>query len=91
MFIKEYIQLYLEAALPKYPIEGITAVTSHLTTTSLLAHVSSGLGTKDIILADVSTLLCLIPIMFLNILNKLYYFTKNREITTHLTYFRLFF
>ncbi|XP_053617556.1 large ribosomal subunit protein mL44 isoform X2 [Plodia interpunctella] len=50
-FIIEYIQLYLEAVLPKLPLEGITNVRKHLTSEETLAHVSLHLGTKDIILA----------------------------------------
>ncbi|XP_063833088.1 large ribosomal subunit protein mL44 [Ostrinia nubilalis] len=50
-FIKEYIQLYLETALPKFPLEGVAGVRQHLTSESTLAHVSSHLGTKDMILA----------------------------------------
>lgn len=52
--MKEYIQLYLEAVLPKFPIEGITCIREHLTSRDTLAHVSRHLGTKDIILAAVS-------------------------------------
>lgn len=52
--MKEYIQLYLEAALPKFPLEGVAGVRHHLTSEATLANVSSHLGTKDIILAAVS-------------------------------------
>ncbi|XP_013184046.2 large ribosomal subunit protein mL44 [Amyelois transitella] len=50
-FISEYIQLYLEAVLPKFPMEGVTQIRRHLTSEDTLAHVSLHLGTKDIILA----------------------------------------
>ncbi|XP_023941700.1 39S ribosomal protein L44, mitochondrial [Bicyclus anynana] len=51
-FMKQYIQLYLEAALPKFPIEGINGICDHLMSENVLANVSLHLGTKDIILAD---------------------------------------
>ncbi|XP_063368541.1 large ribosomal subunit protein mL44 [Cydia amplana] len=50
-FIRHYIQLYLEAALPKFPLEGVAGVRQHLTSEDTLANVSLHLGTKDIILA----------------------------------------
>ncbi|KAL0818305.1 hypothetical protein ABMA28_008791 [Loxostege sticticalis] len=50
-FIKEYIQLYLEAVLPKFPQEGVASIRQHLTSEDILANVSLHLGTKDIILA----------------------------------------
>ncbi|KAI8442161.1 hypothetical protein MSG28_005769 [Choristoneura fumiferana] len=50
-FMKEYVQLYLEAALPKFPLEGVAGVWQHLTSEATLANVSAHLGTKDIILA----------------------------------------
>lgn len=52
--MEQYIQLYLEAALPKFPREGIVGVCNHLNSEKVLANVSLHLGTKDIILADVS-------------------------------------
>lgn len=50
-FMNEYIQLYLEATLPKFPLEGIKCIKSHLLSESTLAHISTHLGSKDIILA----------------------------------------
>ncbi|KAM3963966.1 mitochondrial ribosomal protein L44 [Aphomia sociella] len=50
-FLNTYIQVYLEAVLPKFPLEGVVAVRSYLTSEELLAHISSHIGTKDIILA----------------------------------------
>ncbi|XP_049879150.1 39S ribosomal protein L44, mitochondrial [Pectinophora gossypiella] len=50
-FMKEYIQLYLEAVLPKFPMEGIAGIKQHLMSEATLSHVSQHLGTKDIILA----------------------------------------
>ncbi|KAJ0173098.1 hypothetical protein K1T71_011274 [Dendrolimus kikuchii] len=50
--MNEYIQLYLEAVLPKFPMEGIACIKNHLLGEGTLAHVSSYLGTKDIILAS---------------------------------------
>lgn len=52
--MEKYIQLYLEAALPKFPMEGIVGVCNHLNSEKVIANVSLHLGTKDIILADVS-------------------------------------
>lgn len=51
-FMKEYIELYLERVLPRLPIEGIKCVVDHLMSKDVLAHVSSHLGTKDIILCS---------------------------------------
>lgn len=51
-FIKDYIRLYLEAVLPKFPVEGVLAVRNYLASEDTLAHVSVHLGTKDIILAN---------------------------------------
>nr|XP_026489072.1 39S ribosomal protein L44, mitochondrial [Vanessa tameamea] len=50
-FMEEYIQLYLEAVLPKFPVEGIVGIKNHLMSESVLANISLHLGTKDIILA----------------------------------------
>lgn len=52
-FLKEYIHLYLEAVLPKLPVEGVASIQQHLTSEAVLSHVSLHLGTKDIILAAV--------------------------------------
>lgn len=54
--MKEYIQLYLETVLPKFPVEGVKAVRNYLVNEDTLAHISLHLGTKDIILSDVSLL-----------------------------------
>ncbi|CAH0758692.1 unnamed protein product [Diatraea saccharalis] len=50
-FIKEYVQLYLETVLPKFPLEGVTSISNHLLSEETLAVISLHLGTKDIILA----------------------------------------
>ncbi|KAI5642588.1 hypothetical protein NE865_05355 [Phthorimaea operculella] len=50
-FMKEYIQLYLEALLPKFPLEGVAGIRQHLMSEATLAHIAQYLGTKDIILA----------------------------------------
>lgn len=50
-FLNEYIQVYLETVLPKFPLEGIVGIRRYLTSEDLLAHVSLHIGTKDIILA----------------------------------------
>lgn len=51
--MNEYILAYLETALPRFPIEGVKRVREHLTSTAILANISSNIGTKDIILAAV--------------------------------------
>lgn len=51
-FMSQYIQSYLEAALPRFPSEGIASLHKYLMSEAVLSHVSSHLGTKDIILAD---------------------------------------
>lgn len=51
-FINEYIQLYLEAVLPKFPLQGVRSIQNHLVSEETLMHVSLHLGTKDIILAS---------------------------------------
>ncbi|KAL4712355.1 hypothetical protein ACJJTC_001516 [Scirpophaga incertulas] len=50
-FIKEYVQVYLETVLPKFPVDGVTSITKNLTNEETLSHISLHLGTKDIILA----------------------------------------
>ncbi|XP_045453857.1 39S ribosomal protein L44, mitochondrial [Melitaea cinxia] len=50
-FMDEYIKLYLETVLPKFPMEGITSVKNYLISESVLSKISLYLGTKDIILA----------------------------------------
>ncbi|XP_013145888.1 PREDICTED: 39S ribosomal protein L44, mitochondrial [Papilio polytes] len=51
-FINQYTNLYLEAVLPRLPLEGITAIKEHLNSEETLANISKHLGTKDIILAS---------------------------------------
>lgn len=46
----EYIITYLNLSLPKFPRDGIKAIYQHLVSEKTLAHVSSHLGTKDLIL-----------------------------------------
>lgn len=55
-FINEYVQLYLETVLPKFPLEGVNEVRNYLTNEDRLAKISLSLGTKDIILAAVTIL-----------------------------------
>lgn len=50
-FINEYVQLYLETVLPKFPLEGVNEVRNYLINEDRLAKISLSLGTKDIILA----------------------------------------
>lgn len=50
-----YIPSYLEHAFPDFPQEGILAIKDFLTTENILSDISRSLGTKDIILSDVST------------------------------------
>jgi len=49
--LTEFIVTYLNLSLPKYPRDGIKAIYKHLISDEVLAHVSSHLGTKDLILA----------------------------------------
>ena len=46
----EFINSYLNLLLPKFPRDGIKAIHQHLMLEEALAHVSSHLGTKDLIL-----------------------------------------
>lgn len=46
-----YISAFLKYHLPNYPNEGLSAIQRYLLSTKKLAHVSSNLGTKDIIMA----------------------------------------
>jgi large subunit ribosomal protein L44 len=47
----EFIITYLNLSLPKFPRDGIKAIYKHLVSEETLAHVSSHLGTKDLILS----------------------------------------
>lgn len=49
--MEEYITAYLTYSLPKFPQEGIKAIYGYLTSMKFLARVSSGIGTKDLILS----------------------------------------
>lgn len=49
--LTEYIVTFLNLSLPKYPREGIKGIFQHLISDEVLSHVSSHLGTKDLILA----------------------------------------
>ncbi|XP_046386184.1 39S ribosomal protein L44, mitochondrial isoform X2 [Ischnura elegans] len=49
-FMTYYIKGYLRIMLPQFPEEGICAVHDYLMTNEVLAHVSSHIGTKDILL-----------------------------------------
>lgn len=57
--MKDYIKIYLETVLPKFPMEGVISVRDYLVSESVLANISLHLGTKDIILAAVSNNLIL--------------------------------
>lgn len=46
-----YISAFLKYHLPNYPNEGLSAIQRYLLSNKKLAHVSSNLGTKDIIMA----------------------------------------
>lgn len=46
----EYIITFLNLSLPKFPRDGIKAIYKHLVSEKTLAHISSHLGTKDLIL-----------------------------------------
>lgn len=48
----EFIITYLNLSLPKFPRDGIKAIYKHLVSEETLAHVSSHLGTKDLILSS---------------------------------------
>ncbi|CAH0713713.1 unnamed protein product, partial [Brenthis ino] len=50
-FMKDYIKIYLETVLPKFPMEGVISVRDYLVSENVLANISLHLGTKDIILA----------------------------------------
>ncbi|CAK1541653.1 unnamed protein product [Leptosia nina] len=50
-FMEEYVQLYLEAVLPRFPKEGISCIKNHLLSENVLANVCLHLGAKDIILS----------------------------------------
>lgn len=49
--VENYTMAYLKYHLPNYPDEGIKAIRNYLLSTEKLAHISSNLGTKEIILA----------------------------------------
>lgn len=48
---KAYVEAYLLHSLPKVPAQGQQAIASYLLSTESLAHVSSHLGTKELIFA----------------------------------------
>lgn len=49
--MEEYITAYLTYSLPKFPQEGVKAIYEYLTSSKFLGKVSSGIGTKDLILS----------------------------------------
>lgn len=49
--LTEFIVTYLNLSLPKYPRDGIKAIYKHLVSEEVLSHVSSHLGTADLILS----------------------------------------
>lgn len=51
--LKEYTEIFLSAHYPKLPEAGIRAIQSHLLSESMLANISSHLGTSDLILSAV--------------------------------------
>ncbi|KAH8383195.1 hypothetical protein KR009_007271, partial [Drosophila setifemur] len=46
---RAYVEAFLQHQLPKVPKEGLAAISNYLLSTETLAHVSSLLGTKDLI------------------------------------------
>lgn len=48
--LSDFTNSYLNLLLPKFPRDGIKAIHQHLMSEKTLAHVSSHLGTKDLIL-----------------------------------------
>lgn len=50
--ITEFTIIYLNLLLPKYPREGIKAIYKHLISDENLSHISSHLGTSDLILSN---------------------------------------
>ncbi|XP_017044144.1 39S ribosomal protein L44, mitochondrial isoform X2 [Drosophila ficusphila] len=46
---RAYVEAFLQNQLPKVPKEGLQAIASYLLSTETLAHVSTHLGTKDLI------------------------------------------
>eukprot|EP00099_Drosophila_melanogaster_P022144 NP_649541.1 mitochondrial ribosomal protein L44 [Drosophila melanogaster] len=46
---RAYVEAFLQHQLPKVPNEGLQAIASYLLSTETLAHVSTHLGTKDLI------------------------------------------
>lgn len=51
--IETYINEYVKKSLPLLPDDGIDSVRLYLMSTDILSHISSNLGTKDLILSSV--------------------------------------
>lgn len=51
-FLTSFIKGYLRNVLPRFPEEGICAVHDYLMSNQVLAHVSSHIGTKDLLLCE---------------------------------------
>ncbi|XP_058118730.1 large ribosomal subunit protein mL44 [Anopheles ziemanni] len=49
--VSDYVEAFLLTTLPKLPRQFVAAIRDNLTSESQLAHISSHLGTKDIIMA----------------------------------------
>ncbi|GIY79972.1 ribosomal protein L44, mitochondrial [Caerostris darwini] len=50
--IRNYLQRYLPRCFPKLPYEGISAVENYLMSDEVLSHISSNIGTKDLIFCE---------------------------------------
>lgn len=51
--IETYINEFVKKSLPSLPDDGINSVRLYLTSTDMLSHISSNLGTKDLILSSI--------------------------------------
>ncbi|GAB0094754.1 mitochondrial ribosomal protein L44 [Sergentomyia squamirostris] len=49
--LAKHLDDYINGAMPKVPLEGRIAIRKHLTSDGVLAHISSHIGTKDLILS----------------------------------------
>lgn len=50
------LRTYLNFALPDLPADGVEAFVNFLTTDKMLAHVSFLIGTKDLLLCEVTNI-----------------------------------
>lgn len=51
-FAVAYVQAFLKYHLPRLPNDGIAAIQNHLLSIKMMAHISSNLGTKELIFAE---------------------------------------